>query len=81
MIHLFLYPYSLHFPSRLSLFACAVDPLEAERLVESLKMFEIEEIGCSAWLQQHEVLERLNIQAHQSAASNSDEYVLESIMT
>ena len=58
-----------------------VDPLEAERLVESLRKFEIEEIGCSAWLQQHEIMERLNIQAHQSAASNSDEYVLEAILT
>ena len=59
----------------------AVDPLEAERLVESLRKFEIEEIGCSAWLQQHEVIERLNIQAHQSAASISDEYVLEALLT
>lgn len=58
-----------------------VDPLEAERLVESLKKYDVEEIGCSAWLQQHEIIERLNIQSHQSATSNSDDYVLEAILT
>ena len=58
-----------------------IDPSEAERLVENLKLFPIEEIGSSAWLTQHQNLERLNMQAHQSASSNSDEYVLEAIMT
>lgn len=58
-----------------------VDPSEAERLVEALKIFSIEEVGSSAWLVQHEAMERLNMQSHQSAASNSDEYVLEAIMT
>jgi zinc finger MYND domain-containing protein 10 len=58
-----------------------IDPSEAERLVEALKIFPIEEVGTSAWLIQHEAMERLNMQAHQSAASNCDEYVLEAIMT
>ena len=53
--------------------AWTVDPLEAERLVESLKAFDVEQIGSSAWMAQHEVMERLNRQCHQSAASNSDE--------
>jgi hypothetical protein len=58
-----------------------VDPLEAERLVENLKMFNIEEIGSSAYMIQHEIFEKLNLQAHQSAMTNSDEYILESILT
>lgn len=58
-----------------------VDPSEAERLVEGLRIFPLEEVGSSAWLGQHQVMERLNMQAHQSAASNSDEYVFEAILT
>jgi hypothetical protein len=58
-----------------------VDPLEAERQVESLRKFNIEEVGSSAWMQQHEKLEKLNLQAHQSAMTQSDEYILESILT
>lgn len=58
-----------------------VDPQEAERFVESLRKFEIEEVGSSDWMLQHERLEKLNVQAHQSAMSNSDEYVLESLLT
>lgn len=65
--------------SRSDLFV--VDPLEAERLVEALKVYPVEEVGGHEWLIQHEVLERLNMQAHESAAANSDEYVLEAIIT
>jgi hypothetical protein len=58
-----------------------LDPSESERLVEGLRKFEIEEVGSSAYMRQHENLEKLNVQAHQSAMSNSDEYVLESMLT
>lgn len=66
-----------------SIFSMApiVDPLEAERQVESLRKFNIEEVGCSEWMHQHEKLEKLNLQAHQSAMTQSDEYILESILT
>ena len=54
---------------------------EAERFVESMVKFEIEEVGSSKWMEQHERLEKLNLQAHQNAMTNSDEYVLEAILT
>ena len=58
-----------------------VDPSEAERYVEALSKFPIDEVGSTAWMTQHRNVEKLNLQAHQSAMSNSDEYVLEAILT
>ena len=58
-----------------------VDFSESERYVEGLKKFSVEEVGNSAWMEQHRRLEKLNIQAHQSAMTNSEEFVLESILT
>lgn len=58
-----------------------VDPMEAERIVENLILFKLEDVGSSLWMQQHEKLEKLNLQAHQSALSQSDEFILESILT
>jgi hypothetical protein len=54
---------------------------EAERYCESLKEFDITNVGSSAWLDQHKFIEKLNLQAHHSAMSNSDEFVLEAIST
>jgi hypothetical protein len=54
---------------------------DAERYAESLVKFPLEEIGSGAWMEQHRKIEKLNLQAHQSAMTNSDEYVLESILT
>ena len=47
-----------------------VDFSESERYVEGLKKFSVEEVGSSAWMEQHRRLEKLNIQAHQSAMTN-----------
>jgi hypothetical protein len=58
-----------------------VDPAETERIVEKLRKFDIKDIGNSAYFDQHIQLEKLNQQAHQNAASNSDEYVLEAFLT
>lgn len=58
-----------------------LDATTAERFVEQLRTFRIEDVGNSEWLSQHERLEKLNLQAHQSAMTNSDEYVLEAILT
>jgi hypothetical protein len=62
-------------------FAPIIDYAEAERYVEELRTFEIEEVGNSDWMEQHRRIEKLNIQAHQSAASNNEEFVLEAILT
>lgn len=58
-----------------------IDALETERIVESLVKFDITQVGSSAWMDQHRKLERLNIQAHQNAMTNSDEFVLEAVLT
>lgn len=58
-----------------------VDYTESERYVESLRKFNVDEVGNSAWMEQHRRIEKLNIQAHQSAMSNSEEFVLEAILT
>jgi hypothetical protein len=58
-----------------------IDPSEAERCVEGLVKFNIEDIGSSKWVDQHLKIEKLNLQAHQSAMTNSDEYVIEALLT
>ena len=38
-------------------------------------------VGTEKWLLQHEVIEKLNMQAHYCAKSNSDDFVLEALIT
>ena len=38
------------------------------------------QVGSAAWLRQHDVLERLNMQAHQSAQCRADEYIVEALV-
>jgi hypothetical protein len=38
-------------------------------------------VGNSKYLEQHRNMEKLNLQAHQNAMFNTDEYVLEAILT
>ncbi|CAM9275899.1 unnamed protein product, partial [Heterosigma akashiwo] len=54
---------------------------EAEQHIEMLRSFPLEEVGTSDWLKQSEIIGKLNIQAHQSAAQRSDEFVLEALQT
>lgn len=58
-----------------------LDSMEAERYVESLQKFDITQVGSSAWMEQHRRFEKLNIQAHQNAMTNSDEFILEAFLT
>jgi hypothetical protein len=39
-----------------------------------------QEVGSEEWMSQHRVLEKLNIQAHQCAMTNSDDFVTEAIV-
>ncbi|KAK9802993.1 hypothetical protein WJX73_006147 [Symbiochloris irregularis] len=55
--------------------------LEAERAILDLKLFNIAEVGCSAWMRQQEVVERLNAQAHRNAQQHSDEFVVEALVS
>lgn len=54
---------------------------EAERIVENLEEFELQDVGSQRWLEQHGQVEKLNQQAHASARDKSDEYVLEAFLT
>ena len=57
-----------------------VSPFEAECLVSSLKVLSLEAIGGSEWMRQHEVIEKLNIQCHESAQSKHDEFVVQEMV-
>jgi hypothetical protein len=52
---------------------------EAERIVEGLMETTTEDVGSNDFLKRHTDLERLNLQAHQSAQGKTDEYVLVSV--
>jgi hypothetical protein len=58
-----------------------LSPYEAEAYVEGLQEFPLEEIGSSEWIKQHEKIEKLNLQAHQSAQAHADEYIMEACLT
>ncbi|KAI8912721.1 hypothetical protein EDD86DRAFT_245594 [Gorgonomyces haynaldii] len=53
---------------------------EAERLVQSLVKLDLEDVGSTKWMIQHEAIERLNIQAHRNVQNNSEEYITEAFM-
>lgn len=38
------------------------------------------QIGCAEWLEQHEDLERLNLQAHHNVHCHSDEFVMAALV-
>mmetsp|Transcript_20311 Transcript_20311/g.64900 ORF Transcript_20311/g.64900 Transcript_20311/m.64900 type:complete len:409 (+) Transcript_20311:599-1825(+) len=54
---------------------------DAERLVENLRSFSVHDVGSAAWIRQHGVIEKLNLQAHHNASANSDPFVLEALIT
>eukprot|EP01147_Barroeca_monosierra_P002629 gene2629-5531_t len=54
---------------------------EAEMYVDALKTIPIKMIGQPAWLQQHEFLEKLNMQAHVNAILNQDDFVKEAFLS
>ncbi len=53
---------------------------DAQRLVESLRSFAVNEIGSKAWLNQHTAVEKLNLQAQHSIVKQGDEYVIEALV-
>lgn len=57
-------------------------PTEAEQLIERLKEQPLDRIGCSAeWLTHHHDMEKLNLQAHQSAQRKQDNFIIEGMLT
>lgn len=61
--------------------AIIISPSDTDRIVQSIRRFTIEEVGTKEWLVQHENIQKLNLQEHQNAISNSDPYVMESCLT
>uniref|UniRef100_A0A7S2LHJ0 Uncharacterized protein n=1 Tax=Leptocylindrus danicus TaxID=163516 RepID=A0A7S2LHJ0_9STRA len=55
---------------------------EAEQIIENLETMGVAEVGSDKFLRQYGVnLERCSMQAHASAASNSEEFVVDSILS
>lgn len=50
---------------------------EAERFIESLKIFDIKDFGNSDFLKQHVIISKLNIQAHLNVVNKGEEYIME----
>lgn len=50
-------------------------PIEAEGCVDSLKQFALKDIGGPQWSAQHEILEKLNMQAVVNASAQEDEFI------
>lgn len=59
----------------------AMSASEAERLIESLQYLTIEEVGTQKWQTQYESISQLNIQAHYNARTNSDEFVVDLLVS
>ena len=57
-----------------------LNALEADRYVEELKTFEFGQFGDARWMNQHEFLTKLNMQAHVNASQQRDEFVLEAVV-
>eukprot|EP00747_Dinoflagellata_sp_TGD_P183381 gnl/TRDRNA2_/TRDRNA2_38216_c0_seq1.p1 gnl/TRDRNA2_/TRDRNA2_38216_c0~~gnl/TRDRNA2_/TRDRNA2_38216_c0_seq1.p1 ORF type:complete len:625 (+),score=148.44 gnl/TRDRNA2_/TRDRNA2_38216_c0_seq1:84-1958(+) len=56
-------------------------PFEVEHFVGSLQEFQLQDIGSSSWLTQHERIEKLNWTAHNQAKDGVDEYVIDQLNT
>jgi hypothetical protein len=56
-------------------------PFEAEAYVEQLKIFSIKDIGNPNWLQQHQFIEKLNVQTHVNVQNETDEFVMEHLIS
>jgi hypothetical protein len=57
-----------------------LNALEADRYCEELRPFAFVDMGDARWVQQHEFLTQLNLQAHVNASQQRDEFVLEAFV-
>ncbi|KAL2911217.1 hypothetical protein HK105_209325 [Polyrhizophydium stewartii] len=53
---------------------------EAERLVAELVRLDVKDLGGPRWERQHEIWERLNIQAHYNIKTGHDEFVTQALL-
>ncbi|GBG61433.1 hypothetical protein CBR_g21778 [Chara braunii] len=66
-------------PHDLAAYEVLLTASEAERLVEGLCTYGIDEVGSVWWLQQREWIDKLNIQAHYNTMAHKDEFVMATI--
>jgi HSP20 family molecular chaperone IbpA len=57
-----------------------LNAFEADRFVESLRVFDFVQMGGPHWATQHECLQQLNMQAHINASQSRDEFVVEALV-
>jgi hypothetical protein len=53
---------------------------EAEGYVSALKKLDVKDVGGDQWMTQHEMIEKLNIQAHFNALTKHDEFVVDAFV-
>ncbi|CBZ54088.1 putative zinc finger MYND domain-containing protein [Neospora caninum Liverpool] len=58
-----------------------VTPYIAEELVEGIKAIDLKDIGSSQWYSHHEVVQQLNLHAHQQATAATDEFIVDTLVT
>ena len=58
-----------------------LSPYEAEHLINEIHEIDIKEYGSKQWFNQHETIDRLNIQAHKNALGGTDEFVMDNFVT
>lgn len=54
---------------------------EAEMYVQNLKPFALKDVGSHGWLKQHEYVEKLNIQSHINVSTQTEEFVMEALIS
>ncbi len=50
-------------------------------MVEQISPIQLNEMGSSEWMRAHGDIEKLNLQAHQSAKQKADNFVVEAMLT
>ncbi|RHZ28943.1 hypothetical protein DYB31_010350, partial [Aphanomyces astaci] len=74
-------PSHIVIPETLNHEAYMVMPHEAEYMIENLTPLPLQSMGSAEFMRLHGDVEKLNLQAHQSAKQKSDNFVVESLLT
>ena len=56
-----------------------VSSYESEQMITCIQQIDIEEYGSKKWLEQHKIIDTLNMQAHRNAAQKTEEYVMQGL--
>ncbi|PHJ18107.1 mynd finger domain-containing protein [Cystoisospora suis] len=56
-------------------------PYIAEELVQRLQTIDLKDVGSPEWFSHHEIIERLNLYAHQQATTATDEFIMSTVAT